>query len=81
MGELPQLEYTTRYYLSPRTACDIKSLETVQHQAVRFICGEFNKRASVTLLLKQLKLDQLSIRRVMAQCMMFYKIHNGLVNI
>ena len=31
--------------------------------------------------LEQLKLDQLAIRRVMAQCMMFYKIHNGLMNI
>ena len=52
-----------------------------QRQAVRFICRESNRRATVTPLLEQLELDHLAIRRVMAQCMMFYKIHNGLVNI
>jgi hypothetical protein len=43
----PQLEYAAAAW-SPHTSRDIKSLETVQRQAVRFICGKFDRRASVT---------------------------------
>ncbi|XP_072030750.1 uncharacterized protein [Amphiura filiformis] len=76
----PQLEYAATAW-SPYTARDVKPLEMVQRQAVRFICGEFHRKTSVTPLLDQLQLDQLATRRVMSQCTMFYKIHHGLVNI
>ena len=35
----------------------------------------------ISLLLQQLDLDQLAIRKLMHQCTMFYKIHHNLVNI
>ncbi|XP_072030819.1 uncharacterized protein [Amphiura filiformis] len=76
----PQLEYAATAW-SPYTARDVKPLEMVQRHAVRFICGEFHRKTSVTPLLDQLQLDQLATKRVMSQCTMFYKIHHGLVNI
>ena len=47
---------------------DIKSLEAIQRQAVRFICGEYGRRTSITPLLDQLDLDLLATRRLMTQC-------------
>ena len=76
----PQLEYAAMAW-NPYTSRDIKSLESVQRQAARFICGEYDRKTSVTPLLEQLQLDPLATRRVMSQCTMFFKIHHGLVNI
>ena len=55
----PQLEYTTAAW-NPHTANDIKSLEAIQRQAVRFICGEYGRSTSITPLLDQLDLDLLA---------------------
>ena len=50
---------------NPSTIRDIDSLEAVRRQAVRYITGVYDRRASVTQLLNQLQLEQLAIRRVM----------------
>ena len=59
----PQLEYATAAW-NPHTANDIKSMEAIQRQAVRFICGEYGRRTSITPLLDQLDLDLLATRRL-----------------
>ena len=63
----PQLEYAAAAW-NPHTSANIQSLEAVQRQAVRFICGEYGRFTSVTPLREQLKLDKLETRRLMSQC-------------
>ena len=76
----PQLEYATAAW-NPHKECDMKPLEAIQRQAVRFICGEYGRFTSITPLLKQLDLDLLATRRLMTQCTMFFKIHYNKVNL
>ena len=60
---------------------NVKLLESVQRQAVRYICGVYDRRTSITPLVEQLKLNELALRRIMNQCTMFFKIHNNLINV
>ena len=76
----PQLEYATAAW-NPHTENDIKSLELIQRQAVRFICGEYGRYTSITPLLNQLNLDLLATRRMMTQCTMLFKIHYNKINL
>jgi hypothetical protein len=76
----PQLEYAAAAW-NPHTAKNIASLESVQRQAVRYICGIYDWRASITPHIEQLGLDHLAVRRTFNQCTMFFKIHNNLVNV
>lgn len=76
----PQLEYAAAAW-NPHAENDIRSLEAIQRQAVRFICGEYGRFTSITPLLSQLDLDLLATRRLMTQCTMFFKIHNQLINL
>ena len=62
----PQLEYSTAAW-NPYAEGDIKLLEAIQRQAVRFICGEYGRYTSITPLLSQLDLDLLATRRLMSQ--------------
>ena len=75
-----QLEYAAAAW-SPHTAQNIYSLESVQRQAVRYICEVYDRTTSITPLLTQLNLDQLNTRRLLHQCTMCYKIHHNIVNI
>ena len=76
----PQLEYASAAW-NPHTENDIKSLEAIQRQAVRFICREYGRYTSITPLLNQLNLDLLATRRLMTQCAMFFKIHHNKINL
>lgn len=76
----PKLEFAVAAW-SPHAVGQINSLEAVQRQAARFVTGNFNRTASVSEMLLELKWDPLSLRRLQQQCSMFYKIRYGFVNI
>ena len=57
----------------------------MQHQAARFVINNFDRMASVTEMLQNVKWDTLATRRLSIQCSMFYKmkikVKHGLVGI
>ena len=59
----------------------INRLEMVQHHAVRFVCNNFNRTASVTVMLNYLNWPTLEHRRNQAKLHMFYKIINNIISI
>ena len=74
----PQLEYAAAAW-NPHDENDIRSLEAIQRQAVRFIYGEYGKFTSITALLSQLDLDLLATRRLSAPCSL--KSKNQFINL
>ena len=53
----------------------------VQRRAVRFVCNNFNRTASVTAMLNHLNWPTLERRRNQAKLHMFYKIINNIISI
>lgn len=76
----PQLEYATCAW-NPHTSRNSDIIESVQRQAARFVTHQYDRQASVTSMLDNLKWDTLQTRRTLHQAEMFYKVHRGLVNI
>jgi len=76
----PKLEFAAAAW-NPYASGQVKSLESIQRQAARFVTNNFDRRASVTEMLQGLQWVSLSTRRLLHQCSMFYKIRYGLVNI
>ena len=76
----PQLEYVTAAW-NQYVEGDIKLLEAIQRQAVRFIYEEYGRYASITSLLSQLDLDLLATRRLVFQFTMSFKIHYQQINL
>ena len=75
----PQLEYGSEAW-NPYTASNINSLEQVQKSAARFAQGDYRQTTSSSALVSALGWDSLHSRRLLAQCVLFYKIHHHLVN-
>ncbi len=69
------LEYASSVW-DPHLMKDINQLEKVQRQAARWISSNYNPRASVTDILKTLKLDTLKERRHMNRLVFLHKILN-----
>ena len=67
----PILEYTSTVW-SPHQVGDINRFEIVQRCAVRFVCNNFNRTASVTAMLNHLNWPTLECRRNQAKLHMFY---------
>lgn len=76
----PQLEYASTIW-SPHTDKEVDALERIQRQAARFSIGDFRRTSSVTSMLHSLSWDLLEHRRLLNQCIMFYKVINGFVDI
>ena len=76
----PLLEYSSSVW-DPWQKRYIKSLEMVQHRAVRYIFNDYGTTSSVTAMLNKLSLPTLENRRKISSLVMFYKINTGLVRI
>ena len=76
----PQLEYASAAW-SPYYENAINKLEQVQRNAARFVTGDYRRSTNSAGLVHALGWDPLEQRRLMAQALLFYKLHNGLVNI
>ena len=72
------LEYASTAW-NPQTITKIKSLESVQNKAARFVTKTYHRDASVTALKQDLDWPSLAKRRELRDCTMWYKIHYGLV--
>ena len=76
----PKLEYAGTSW-DPRYEKDISTLEKVQRKAARFSLQNFNKTASVTDMLSDLKWDTLEPRRKKNRLTLMYKLSHNLVDI
>ena len=78
----PQLEYASEAW-NPHTAANIivNSLEQVQRSAARFVHGDYRITTSSSALVLALGWESLHARRLVAQCILFHKIHYHLVSI
>ena len=76
----PKLEYASASR-DPHYKKDISTLERVQRKAARFCLQNFNKTASVTDMLSELKWDTLEIRRKKNKLTLMYKLSHNLVDI
>ena len=66
---------------SPHTISDIQSLEKVQRNAARYVCGDYSRFHSVTAMLDKLQWPTLKDRRHHLIAAMMYKIVNNLIDI
>ena len=76
----PTLEYASTVW-SPHLVGDTNRIEMVQHRSARFVHNNFNRTASVTLMLNYLNWPTLELRRNQAKLHMFYKIINNLISV
>jgi len=65
----------------PHTADKIYKLEAVQRRAARFVKNNYDKRSSVTSMLKDLGWMTLAERRKITRLYIFYKAHEGYLSI
>ena len=65
----------------PHYKKDISTLERVQRKAAHFCLQNFNKTASVTDMLSDLKWDTLALRRKKNRLTVMYKLSHNLVDI
>ena len=76
----PTLEYASTVW-SPHQKELIKSLEMVQRRAARYVLRAYDRKDSVTDMLKTLKWETLEERRLKARAVMGYRIIHELVKI
>ena len=76
----PRLEYAAETW-NPHTTSLVDKIEQVQRAAARFVHADYRRTSSVTPMIQNLGWDTLHTRRLLAQSVMFYKIHYKLVNI
>ena len=76
----PKLEYASASW-DPHYKKDISTLERVQRKAAHFCLQNFNKTASVTDMLSDLKWDTLELRRKKNRLTVMYKLSHNLVDI
>ena len=79
-GVFKKLEYASASW-DPHYKKDISTLERVQRKAARFCLQNFNKTASVTDTLSDLKWDTLETRRKKNRLTLMYKLSHNLVDI
>ena len=76
----PKLEYASASW-DPHYKKKISTLERVQRKAARFCLQNFNKTASVTDMLSDLKWDTLETRRKKNRLTLMYKLSHNIVDI
>ena len=74
----PQLEYAAEAW-NPHTVTTINALEQVQKAAARFVHGDYRRTTSSSALVSALGWHTLHNRRLLAQCVLFHKVHHQLV--
>ena len=74
------LEYASTVW-SPHQVGNINRIEMVQCRSVIFVHNNFNRTASVTIMLNQLNQPTLELRRNQAKLNMFYKVINNLISV
>ena len=72
----PILEYSSSVW-DPANQKQVNTLEKVQRRAARFVCNNYQKKASVNKMLNDLKWPTLQKRREKSRLCMMYKITNG----
>ena len=75
-----QLEYASTVW-DPYKQNQIDQLEKIQRRAVRFICGNYQREASVTNMREHINLPTLEERRKQSRLAMFYKVSNNQIAI
>lgn len=76
----PTTEYASTVW-SPHQEELIHKVEMVQRRAARFVLHSYEKKESVTAMLKKLQWETLEQRRLKARVVMGYRIVHGLVRI
>ena len=76
----PKLEYASTAW-SPQTPGKIRKLESIQNKAACFVTHKYDRITSVTGLKTSLNWPTLESRRNYRGCLMWYKIHHGLIHI
>ena len=76
----PAMEYATTAW-APHTAQNCNKLEQVQRRAARFACHRYERTASVTAMLNNLKWETLETRRNNQRLTMFYHMQHNMVSI
>ena len=76
----PHLEYCSTVW-SPHCKKDITKVESIQRQAARFVLQRYQRKDSVTAMLKELEWKSLEWRRNAASLAMLYKIQHNMVAI
>ena len=74
----PTLEYATCAW-APHTKLDIQAVEQFQRAADRYVCGDYRRRSSVTVMINKIEWD--TQRRTLRDQPMFYKVYHGQVGI
>ena len=74
----PAMEYATTAW-APHTAQNCNKLEQVQRRAARFACHRYERTASVTAMLNNLKWETLETRRNNQTLTMFYRMQHNMV--
>ena len=76
----PKLEYaSTAWY--PLAGGKLKKLDAVQNKAARFVARDYSRKRGGADIAKHLNWDSLELRRNTKAVVMFYKIHNHLVEL
>ena len=74
----PMLEYSTTAW-APHTARNSRKLEQVQRRAARFTCRRYERTASVTAMLNDLKWETMETRRNNQRLAMVYRMQHDMV--
>ena len=72
----PQLEYAAPAW-DPYKQKDIDALEANQNRALGFICQDFDRMSSISLMRQRAKLSRLETRRNCKRLQCFYDFRNG----
>jgi len=70
----PVMEYATTAWAPRHTAQNCNKLDQVQRRAARFACHRYERTASVTAMLNNLKWETLETRRNNQRLTMFYRM-------
>ena len=76
----PQIEYASTVW-DPFTQENQNKIEMVQRRAARFVCNNYSREASVTVMLDELGWRSLKQRRTDQRLIMLYKIVNNLIEV
>ena len=76
----PIIEYCSTVW-DPYQKKYITQLEAIQRRAARYVCSNYDYRASVTEMLQRLQWESLEYRRQRNRLIMLFKIHHSLIAI
>ena len=81
MGQQTEELYGCKYRTVCNTAQNCNKLEQVQRLSARFACCKYERTASVTSMLNDLKWESLQTRRNCQRLTMFYRMQHNMVSI